>query len=73
MTTRLFTTLLLICCACILPSYKDNCVEPGAGVCKVSVSEKNEGECPSTLSKKTVKADYQELEVYPLNIMSIEL
>lgn len=68
MKTKFFTLVILFCCVCILPSYTNDCTETVSDVAKMQIDKL----CPDMQPEKAARAS-QQLEVYPLTLLTVEL
>lgn len=69
MFKKMLFIVILICTVCVQPSYTNSCAKPGADFLKlqeVAASEKTE-------TKTAAKQTGLELDVFPLQLINIQL
>jgi hypothetical protein len=69
MKTKFITVAILVCSVCVLPSYRENCPPAQADLVKIAVPQNG---CPEAAVRSAERAD-QQLEVYPLSLMRVDL
>lgn len=71
MKPKFIYAALLICCACVLPSYRTKCPPVSADFVQVVAPvEKTDA---FGVNPDGVRAVQQELEVYPLSMLTVDL